>query len=252
MIEFTFIQPNWPAPKNISAFSTLRQGGISPPPYDSLNLGTNVDDNIENIQTNRRILQESLAIPSEPIWLKQIHSNIVLPGTEKTRYLEADASYTNQNDTVCAVLTADCLPILLCNRQGTYVAAIHAGWRGLQKHIIDSTLDNIPCDSEDLMAWLGPAIGSKHFEVGDEVRDLFIVMDENLDKAFKPSINNRWLCDIYAIARLQLNKRHITQIYGGDYCTYSDSSKFYSYRRDGAKTGRMASLIWINSSSHLD
>jgi YfiH family protein len=252
MIEFTCIRPDWLAPKNIQAFSTIRQGGISPPPYDSLNLGINVKDSIINIHKNRVILQENLKIPSEPIWLKQIHSNIVIPGTEENRYQEADASYTNQKDIVCTVLTADCLPILLCNRQGTYVAAIHAGWSGLQKQIIDSTLDHISCNPEDLMVWLGPAIGPKHFEVGDEVRDLFMDIDKNLDKAFTPSINNRWLCDMYAIARLQLNKRHVTQIYGGDHCTYSDSSKFYSYRRDGAETGRMASLIWINGSTHLN
>ncbi len=232
MIEPTFIQPNWPAPKNVNAFSTLRQGGIS----------------AENLQTNQRILNISLKLPHEPIWLNQIHSNIAIPASEKVRYQEADASYTDQSHTVCAVLTADCLPILLCNRQGSYVAAIHAGWRGLQKQIIDRTLDKIPCDPKDLMAWLGPAIGPKHFEVGDEVRDLFITMDKDLMSAFTNSINHRWLCDLYAIARLQLKKRLITQIYGGDYCTYSDPNKFYSYRRDGAKTGRMASLIWINSS----
>lgn len=246
MIESTFIRPQWPAPKNISAFSTLRQGGISPAPYDSLNLGINTYDSAENTQENHRILQKHLALPSEPIWLKQTHSNIVLPGSEQNRYQEADASYTNQSYIVCSVLTADCLPILLCNRQGTYIAAIHAGWRGLQKQIIDSTLDNIPCDPKDLMVWLGPAIGPKHFEVGDEVRDLFIAIDEDLKSVFTISINNRWLCDIYAIARFQLKKRHVTQIYGGDYCTYSDPTNFYSYRRDGAETGRMASLIWIS------
>ncbi len=249
MIESTFIRPQWPAPNNISAFSTSRQGGVSPAPYDSLNLGINAKDRANNIQENRDILGKNLNLPSEPIWLNQIHSNIAIPASEHARYQEADASYTGQNNTICVVLTADCLPILLCNRQGTYVAAIHAGWRGLQKQIIESTLHTLPYDPNDLMVWLGPAIGPKYFEVGDEVRDLFITMDRDLINAFTLSKNNRWLCDIYAIARLQLKKLHITHIYGGDYCTYSDPSKFYSYRRDGAETGRMASLIWINGSS---
>lgn len=220
MLNSLFIQPHWPAPANVRAFCTLREGETS---LSSLNL------------------------PSEPIWLKQIHSRIAIPAIEKNRDQEADASYTDQTHAVCAVRTADCLPILLCNRQGTYVAAIHGGWRGLLQKIIDHTLNKIPCKPDDLMAWLGPAIGPNHFEVGDEVRDLFITMDNNLEAAFKP-FNHRWLCDIYVIAKIQLTKRHVTQIYGGDYCTYSDPVKFYSYRRDGANTGRMASLIWINSS----
>lgn len=218
MVNSLFIQPHWPAPKTISAFSTLRESEVG-----------------------------NLRLPSEPIWIKQTHSNIAVFASEKNRYSEADATYTNLTQTVCAVLTADCLPILLCNRQGTYVSAIHAGWRGLLHRIIDNTLDNIPCDPNDLLIWLGPAIGPDHFEVGDEVRDLFLQMDNDLSETFKPSKNNRWLCDIYAIAKIQLLKRQITHVYGGDYCTYSDPTKFYSYRRDGAQTGRMASLIWINS-----
>ncbi len=220
MLNSLFIQPHWPAPATVRAFCTLRQSETS---------------------------LSALHLPSEPIWLKQIHSQIAIPASEKNRDQEADASYTDQINTVCVVRTADCLPILICNQQGTYVSAIHGGWRGLQQNIIDNTLNKIPCRPEDLMVWLGPAIGPKHFEVGGEVRDLFISMDKNLEAAFKP-FNQRWLCDIYTIAKIQLTKRHVTHIYGGDYCTYSDPEKFYSYRRDGANTGRMASLIWINSS----
>lgn len=252
MIKSMFLQPEWPAPTTIKAFTTLRLGGVSLPPYNAFNLACHVDDSIEYVLKNRLILQENLKLPSEPIWINQIHSNIVVPALKENRDKQADASYTGLSNTVCAILTADCLPILLCNRQGTYVSAIHAGWRGLSNGIIDNILYTIPCAAQDLVVWLGPAIGPEQFEVGDDVRDLFLKNDQNSTIAFKPSKNNRWLCDIYAIARLQFKKHHITQIYGGEYCTYSDPAKFFSYRRDGAKTGRMASLIWISDSRHLD
>lgn len=246
-----FIQPDWPAPSNIKAYSTLRHSGISQPPYDLLNLGIHVGDEIANVAKNRLLLKQLLQLPSEPIWIQQQHSNIAVLATDENRNKTADASFTKESNTICVVLTADCLPILLCNREGTMVSAIHAGWRGLSNGIILQTLSAINMPDADILAWLGPAISPICFEVGEEVRNLFIDIDPETKNAFTPTKRGRWLGDLYAIARLQLKKQGITSIYGGEHCTYSDTKRFFSYRRDGI-TGRMASLIWINDSRNND
>jgi len=240
------IIPDWPAPANIKAYTTLRHGGVSQAPYDTFNLAEHVGDNPQDVQTNRQLLKEMLSLPNEPIWLEQIHSTMVLPAVNDSRGKPADASFTTQSKQVCVVLTADCLPLLLCHRNGTQVAAIHAGWRGLANGIIAKTLDALNLPPEDILAWLGPAIGPKAYELGEEIREIFIKNDAEAEQAFIPSLHSdRWLGDLYSLAKLQLQKRHVSAIYGGKYCTYSDKERFFSYRRDGNKTGRIASLIWM-------
>ncbi|MEO8401268.1 MAG: peptidoglycan editing factor PgeF [Gammaproteobacteria bacterium] len=240
-----FIVPNWPAPKTIKAFTTLRTGGVSLAPYDSFNLGEHVGDETQHVKTNRENLKTQLNLQNQPVWLNQTHSTRVIPATTENTGKEADAAFTDQPGNVCAVLTADCLPLLVCQREGTHVAAIHAGWRGLANGVIENTLTAMGIPADDTLVWLGPAIGPKVFEVGDEVREIFLKSHPEAEQMFLPSPNGRWLGNLYALARLRLNSQGITHIYGGDYCTYSDSELFFSYRRDGNKTGRMASLIWM-------
>jgi len=242
-----FIQPNWPAPKNIKAYTTLRTHGVSQPPYDQLNLAEHVADNPQHVAMNRAILRETLKLPAEPIWINQTHSRIAIQASPDNRDGEADASFTDQPDQICVVLTADCLPILVCHRQGTQVAAIHAGWRGLLGGVIEATLDALALPAKETLIWLGPAISATYYEVGPEVRAAFLTQDPETMEAFSPSPNARWLADLYQLARIRLRKKGISAIYGGEYCTYSDPKRFYSYRRDGAKTGRFATLIY----SHL-
>lgn len=240
-----FISPCWAVPSHIKAVTTTRRGGVSTKPFDTFNLGDHVGDDHIAVEKNREILKQTLSLPQDPIWLKQTHSNIAIEAHPENQYKEADASFTDKVNQICVVLTADCLPILLCNKEGTSVAAIHAGWRGLMKGVIESTLKSLP--SSEWLAWLGPAIGPQHFEVGNEVREQFIDSHPEDTHAFVPSKNQRWLANIYTLAKTRLNKLGILKIYGGNYCTYSDSDAFYSYRRDGEKTGRLASLIWITS-----
>lgn len=225
------IKPNWPAPKNIQAYTTLKSM-----PF-------------KKSYENRSQLIEALRLPSEPIWLTQAHTNIVLPAIPENRDQKADASFTRDINNICIVTTADCLPVLLCERKGSHVAAIHAGWRGVTSGIIYETLNALSIPGNQLIAWIGPAISQTHFEVGDEVRTQALSLDPEADFAFIPSPNGRWLCDLIAIARLQLKKQGVIDIYGGEYCTYSNENQFYSYRRDGQHLGNMASLIWISDSS---
>lgn len=181
-----FIAPTWPAPLNIHAYTTLRSGGVSEAPYHSFNLGEHVGDDEKHVQMNRALLKNKLQLPNEPIWLKQTHSTLVLPATTLIGQ-EADATFSHQAKQVCTVMTADCLPLLLCNRSGTHVAAIHAGWRGLAHGIIENTLDVLNVPAEDILVWLGPAIGPTVYEVGEEVRHCFIEKDKDAEKAFIPS-----------------------------------------------------------------
>lgn len=238
------IQPQWPVPSSIQAYSTLR---FNDDLNNHFNLALHVNDNSENVKNNRTYLKQWLKLPSEPVWLQQTHSTIVLPALPENENKEADASYSQQANQVCVVLTADCLPILLCQRQGKEVAAIHAGWKGLAKGIIQQTCLTLSSPGSELLAWLGPAIGQKQYEVGEEVRQQFIELDANAEKAFTRAKENTWLANLYTLARLQLEQQGISAIYGGDYCTYSDPQKFFSYRREGVKTGRMATLIWISN-----
>jgi YfiH family protein len=241
----TYIKPNWPAPSHIHACTTLRTGGVSQSPYDQFNLGTNVGDHPEHVLKNCELLKNTLALVNDPIWIRQTHSTIVVEATLENLRQEADASFTHKKNQVCVVLTADCLPILLTNQQGTQVAAIHAGWRGLANGIIEATLNKLNSPSQELLAWLGPAISGPCYEVGNEVREQFLAVTPDAEKAFTPSPNQRWLADLYELARIRLRKQGVDRIYGGEYCTYTDKSRFYSYRRDGQQTGRMASLIWM-------
>ena len=241
------IKPDWPAPFHIHALMTTRDGGVSQAPYHSLNLGDHVGDNTEHVALNRQRLCQELQLPSEPVWLNQTHSTDVTI-IENNQYCDrqSDAAYTSEKNRICTVLTADCLPLLVTNRKGSEVAAIHAGWRGLANGVIEVTLSEFQSPPEEIMVWLGAAIGSEAFEVGDEVVTIFASENREAEQAFTPSKSDRrkWFADIYHLARLRLEKMGINAIYGGGLSTYSDDKRFYSYRRDGI-TGRMATMIWI-------
>lgn len=240
------IKPKWPVPPQIRAYSTQRIGGVSEKPYDSFNLGTHVADNIQHVMENRQILKDTLELPNEPIWLKQVHGKIVLPARPENRERQADASIADEPNQVCVVMTADCLPVLLCHRYGTKVASVHAGWRGLAQKILSETLQQMRLPPHEVLAWLGPAIGPSIYQVGEEVRESF-PQDKN---AFVKVKEKQWLCDLYQLARNELHENGVTAIYGGEYCTFKNAEQFFSYRRDGAYTGRMASLIWWNEVNH--
>jgi polyphenol oxidase len=241
------ITPDWPAPANIKALQTTRNGGHSTSPYDSFNLGSHVGDNPLVVSRNRMLL--SSLMPSEPVWLKQVHGIGVVDAGLAGCLPEADASVTTHRGAVCVVMTADCLPILLCNDQGSAVAAAHAGWRSLCDGVIEATVKSMNAPGPSLMAWLGPAIGPSQFEVGDDVRTAFISHHPEAAAAFAPGLakggQSKWLADLYQLARLRLTLLGISRIYGGGLCTHSDPARFYSYRRDG-ETGRMGSFIWLS------
>jgi hypothetical protein len=234
--------PDWPAPANVRALQTTRQGGISAAPYDSLNLGSHVGDVPLAVARNRILLNTLL--PSEPVWLEQVHGTVVASADAASCRTQADACIARQRAAVCVVMTADCLPVLLCDEAGTVVGAAHAGWRGLCDGVLEATVQAMEIKPQNLMAWLGPAISQQAFEVGAEVRDAFIAIQPQAASAFVPGQPGKWFADIYALARLRLNALGITQIYGGDYCTFRERERFFSYRRDGV-TGRMGTFIWI-------
>jgi YfiH family protein len=239
-----FIYPDWPAPSNIKALSTTRIGGFSRPPYNELNLASHVGDDSDTVQQNRRYLIQSAQIPAAPYWLNQVHSTRAINSTEWHKDIEADAICSSTENHVCTIMTADCLPILLCNRQGDTVAALHAGWRGLAAGIIKQTLNKFSCKPDDIMAWLGPAIGPMKFEVGREVYDTFFHHPSLAHQAFEQTDATHYLANIYLLATQHLNDLGIIEIFGGNFCTVSEQQRFFSYRRDGI-TGRMASMIWL-------
>ncbi|CAK0751627.1 polyphenol oxidase YfiH [Gammaproteobacteria bacterium] len=239
-----WVEPNWPAPHQVRALTTTRQGGVSLGSYASFNLATHVGDDPLAVARNRQRLRTALALPVEPHWLEQVHGNCALDAGAGIDCLAADASYAYGSGAVCAILTADCLPVLFCDLAGTRVAAAHAGWRGLLGGILEQTVMALAVDPATIMAWLGPAIGPTAFEVGEEVRAAFLSGDAGAVAAFQPSPQGRWLADIYQLARRRLATVGVGGIFGGDLCTFSDPQHFYSYRRDGA-CGRMASLIWL-------
>lgn len=241
----SFITPQWPAPAGVKAYFTTRSGGVSEKPYDSFNLGTHVEDSLEHVLQNRRILQETLHLSSEPVWLNQVHSNRVIRlSAEFPKTVEnADAAYTTEKNKICTVLTADCLPVLLCNKEGTEIAAVHGGWRGLASNIISKALLEFNCAPENILAWLGPAIGPEAFELGIEVKEQFCAINPLYEKAFREQNTLKCLGDIYEIARIQLALCGVTQVYGGDFCTYKEKDRFFSFRREKT-TGRMAAMIW--------
>lgn len=238
-----WLQADWPAPANVRTLITTRQGGCSLPPFNSFNLGTHVGDDAEAVATNRELLRTQL--PSEPAWLNQVHGTHVVNAAEVSdSLLDADASVANQPGTVCVVMTADCLPVLLCNDEGTVVAAAHAGWRGLCDGVLEASVAATGADPASLMAWLGPAIGPDAFEVGAEVRAAFMAADPAADHAFVAIGEDKYLADIYLLARQRLATLGVDRVFGGDFCTVIDRERFFSYRRDKV-TGRMASLIWL-------
>ena len=238
-----FIYPDWPAPSNVRCLSTTRLGGVSTAPYQGNNLALHVGDKPENVQQNRARLAALGALPGEPAWLGQTHTNHVVH-CESEDY-HADGRYADRSHQVCVVMTADCLPVLICDKAGSQVAAIHAGWRGLANNILENGVALFRGSRADLMVWLGPAIGKQAFEVGQEVYGVFVKQYPGVAVFFEPTQWGKYFMDIYGLATLLLNKAGIRAVYGGEYCTYSNEALFFSYRRDGI-CGRMASLIWLD------
>ena len=246
----SFIIPQWHAPACIKAFTTTRLGGYSSAPFDSLNLGINTGDDLNIVQQNRDELSSILSLPYDPMWLTQIHGTDVVVSEQWHQGIEADASvaFINQEaaaSQVCAVLTADCLPVLFCDQKGSVVAAAHAGWRGLLNGVLENTIAAMGVPSAHVIAWFGPAISQTFFEVGPEVRNAFLLQDSGAANAFIKGDSDRWFADIYHLARRRLQQCGVSQIFGGELCSYRQSEMFYSYRRDQQSSGRMASLIWI-------
>lgn len=242
--ELAFLRPDWPAPANVRAATTLRVGGTSNGAYASCNLGDHVGDSPAAVAANRAAVSAALALPHAPAWLQQVHGTRVVNAAEVTTPIAADGSFATAPGAVCAVLTADCLPVLLCSFAGDAVAALHAGWRGLAAGIVEAGVRAFARPGELLLAWLGPAIGPQRFEVGDEVRAEFCAHDPAAAAAFVASGEGKWRANIYLLARQRLAALGVTAVYGGGLCTIADAERFYSYRRDGV-TGRMASLIWL-------
>ena len=244
-----FIEPDWPAPANVLALSTSRRGGCSAAPFASLNLGHHVGDSAAAVAANRGILSAALPAGTDIQWLSQVHGTRVVIAGEDGEYPQADAAWSRHPNKACAVLTADCLPVLFCSITGDRVAAAHAGWRGLLDGVLEATVAAMGLNPDQILAWMGPAIGPKAFEVGPEVREKYLAAAPVVDKAlveacFHPSAVSpgHYFADLYALARLRLRAVGVTGVFGGGYCTFSDSDRFFSYRRDG-RTGRMASLI---------
>jgi hypothetical protein len=235
------IKPDWPAPANVRAFTTTRAGGFSKDTWSSMNLGLHCGDDPLAVHRNREKLVSRL--PAAPQWLCQVHGTQVVTHSQASgEELEADGLVSSSPDQVCAVLTADCLPVLLCNRSGNRVAAAHAGWRGLARGVLQATVRQMKEAPVEIMAWLGPAIGAGVYQVGEDVRRAF---PEEHGICFRKN-GERWLLDLYGVARRILTQLGITEIHGGCFCTFSDPERFFSYRRDGV-TGRMASVIWLES-----
>lgn len=243
MLPDTLIAPAWPAPARVQACFTTRQGGVSVAPYNSLNLGTHVGDDPAAVAENRA--RVSALLPAEPLWLEQVHGTEVCSDA-RPGLRTADAAVTRVPGRVCAVMVADCLPVLLCDRAGSVVGAAHAGWRGLAAGVLARTVAAMACAPDQVLAWIGPAIGPQAFEVGPEVRDAFLAEDDGLGLAFRPGREDRLWCDLPALARAMLARAGVlpASVTGGGYCTVSDPARFFSFRRDG-RTGRMAGLIWL-------
>lgn len=241
-----FIDPQWPAPPSVRALQTTRLGGVSRAPYEAFNLGDHVGDDLAAVAANRERL--AACLPAPPLWLKQVHGTAVADVGNAVPGVEADAAISRRPGQVCAVMTADCLPVLLCDRAGTVVAAVHAGWRGLCSGVIEAAVAAMGRPGQELMAWLGPAIGPGAFEVGEEVRAAFLARDPEAAEAFADQGDGKWLADLWQLARRRLVALGLSDIHGGGQCTFSEAGRFYSYRRDGA-TGRMATLIWLADSA---
>jgi YfiH family protein len=239
-----WLTPDWTLPQGVAARQTLRGGGVSVPPYDSLNLGDHVGDQPQSVAENW--CRVSVGLPGEPIRLAQVHGISVVDAATVQGRVEADACFTRQPGVVCSIMTADCLPVLFCADDGSAVAAAHAGWRGLQAGVLEATVAALALPPERLWCWLGPAIGPAAFEVGEEVRVAFVQDCPADAQAFRPGLQpGKWYADIFQLARLRLQRAGLRRIAGGGICTVSDPARFFSYRRDGV-TGRMATMIWID------
>lgn len=240
-----WITPDWPAPARVKAAATLRTGGVSQGTFASFNLGAHVGDDPNAVVENRRLLKAALQLPAEPTWLNQVHGTTVTDAAEAaTSRPAADASIALGPGAVCVVLTADCLPVLFCDRAGTRVGAAHAGWRGLVGGVLAETIKALRVPASELLAWLGPAIEQDAFEVGPEVLDQFVARDPNNAGAFQPNARGRWQADLYRLARNELARLGVTSVHGGGFECFADSERFFSYRRD-PRTGRMATLVWL-------
>ena len=258
--EWEIIEPEWPAPKGVHSAFTLRTGGVSRSPYDSLNVGAHVGDVAAAVEENRRRVRERLGLPAEPAWLQQVHGVEVAdldaaaearlsPGAEGASplafgFMRADAAVTPVSRRVCVIQVADCMPVLFAACDGSAVGAAHAGWRGLAGCVLEETVRRLGVPAHQLIAWLGPTIGQDHFEVGDEVRAAFTSHDPDAASSFEANARGRWQCDLYTLARRRLIALGIRDIFGGGWCTYADADRFFSYRRDG-QCGRMAALVWM-------
>lgn len=243
-----WIVPVWPAPANVRAAVSSRNGpGVSRPPFEAFNLGTRCGDDPAAVAQNRARLRVALQLPAEPRWLRQVHGTGVaqFDADHAEGEPEADAACTRTPGSVLAILTADCMPVLFCAKDGWEIAAAHAGWRGLCAGVLENTLAAMHARREAVMVWLGPAIGAPSYEVGDEVREAFLEHDRAAAAAFQPTRPGHWQCDLYALARQRLRAAGVSQIFGGGFDTFADP-RLYSYRRDGARSGRFATLIWIS------
>lgn len=243
-MDLEVIIPGWPIPPQVRALTTNRRGGVSVPPYASLNLAQHVGDVPEAVAENRRRLLAACHLPQAPRWLEQVHGTDIVDAAAVSSSCRADASFARRPGVVCAVLTADCLPVLFCHREGTAVAVAHAGWRGLASGVLEATVRALDQPPEQLLSWLGPAIGPHAFEVGEEVRQVFLGRYRGCEEAFRPAPAGHWRADLYTLARYILAASGVGEVYGGDRCTFEEPEHFFSYRRDRT-TGRMATIIWI-------
>lgn len=242
-----FIFPDWPAPRGVRAAFTLRTGGVSAAPYDSLNMGAAIGDTPEAVGENRRLVREALRLPGEPGWLEQVHGTHVVTLNNGTPegVPKGDASVALAPGRVCAIRVADCMPVLFAARDGGVVGAAHAGWRGLAGGVLEATVARMGVPASGLIAWMGPAIGQANFEVGEDVRAAFMGADPEAASAFVANARGRWQCDLYALACRRLAAMGVAGVYGGGWCTFADSERFFSYRRS-SQCGRMAALIWMD------
>jgi len=240
-----WLTPDWPVPASVRVCATLRGGGASDGAYASLNLASHVGDREACVAENRRRLGAALALPSEPLWLNQVHGVAVARLADRGASALADAAVAFEPGQVCAVLTADCLPVVLADRGGTRVAVAHAGWRGLAAGVLQSAIAALGVPASQLAAWLGPAISQPAFEVGAEVRAAFLASSPKYDAGFTENPRGRYQADLYALARLALEQAGVSSVHGGGWCTFGDPERFFSHRRDGGRTGRIATLAWL-------
>ncbi|WP_330924740.1 peptidoglycan editing factor PgeF [Candidatus Sororendozoicomonas aggregata] len=244
-----YLMADWPAPASVQAFTTLRSGGVSSGAYARFNLGLRSGDALASVTTNRQRLMDDWGWSHPPQWLEQVHGAEVVTAQPDGQERQGDAVVSTEVEQPCVVLTADCLPVLFCHTAGTVVAAAHAGWKGLAAGVLENTVKAMRCSPAQIMAWLGPAISQPCFELGPEVREAFVQKNPKMADAFVAGKADRWHGDLYQLARLALNTAGVTQVYGGGFCTVTDDQRFFSYRRDGQASGRMAAVISLRKST---